>query len=374
MSMSSPSPVERDIWIDWGKALASQLIVWHHLLIYGPMGRNATPAAQGLWDWLADEARMAVQIFLVMGGYLAARALLQPWGQAPKPLRTSAWHSWGRAVRLRYQRLMGLGALAVGVAVLAAAWTRDILPDPDTPEAPSGWQLLANVGLLHDLLGWDSVNAGLWYVAIDWQLFACLAALACWQRSGGRPWHRSVAAWGVIAGGVAALFWANLQPGWDVVAPYFWGSYALGVVAFWLRHAPPAVRQTGVILLVATLMLALMWAWRERLVWAGVTAGVLIFQPGARWLARSAWQPLMRWLADISYPVFLFHYSVCMVCGAWIGRMWPGDVTIHTLGLLGTWGLCLLVGWAVTEGEGRWHRARQARMARTAQTCASLAQ
>jgi peptidoglycan/LPS O-acetylase OafA/YrhL len=82
----------------------------------------------------------------------------------------------------------------------------------------------------------------------------------------------------------------------------------------------------------------------------------------------------MRWLADISYPVFLFHYSVCMVCGAWVGRMWPGDVAAHTLGLFGTWGLCLLVGWAVTEGEGRWRRARQARMARPAQTCASLAQ
>ena len=58
--------------IDLGRVLASQLIVWHHLTIYSPLQAQLDPLAPSLWSWLADPARMAVQIFLVMGGYLAA--------------------------------------------------------------------------------------------------------------------------------------------------------------------------------------------------------------------------------------------------------------------------------------------------------------
>ena len=342
MTLSFPLHSDRDAWIDWGKAIASQLIVWHHLVIYGPMSRDAFTGVSWLWDWLASEARLAVQMFLVMGGYLSAKVLPVPWGPASAPLRRSAWRVWGQWVVKRYQRLMGLGLLAVLTAVLAAAWARDILPDPDTPAAPSWGQLAANMLLLHDVLALDAVSAGLWYVAIDWQLFACLAALACWQRSGA-AW-RTAGAMGVVGAGLFALFWANLQPGWDVVAPYFFGSYALGIVAFWLRHAQPETRRTGGLLLACVVVVALMWAWRDRLLLAGMTAGVLIFQPGASHLVRSKWHPVMQQLADLSYPVFLFHYSVCMVCGAWVGRLWPGDELANTLGLVATWLLCLGVG------------------------------
>ena len=51
--------------IDAFKALASQLIVLHHLAAYGPLSVAARQIAPGTVDWLYDYARMAVQVFLV---------------------------------------------------------------------------------------------------------------------------------------------------------------------------------------------------------------------------------------------------------------------------------------------------------------------
>ena len=60
--------------IDTLKAGASQLIVLHHLAAYGPISDALETSAPVLVDWLFDYGRMAVQVFLVIGGYLAARA------------------------------------------------------------------------------------------------------------------------------------------------------------------------------------------------------------------------------------------------------------------------------------------------------------
>ncbi|HNO43383.1 MAG TPA: hypothetical protein PKJ12_12355, partial [Ottowia sp.] len=62
-------------WIDWGKAIASQLIVWHHLAHYGPLAPRVAAVWPDLMGWLDGRALYAVQAFLVMGGYLAARSL-----------------------------------------------------------------------------------------------------------------------------------------------------------------------------------------------------------------------------------------------------------------------------------------------------------
>jgi len=46
--------------IDALKAIASQLIVIHHLAFYGPMSDYALPLAPKLIPWLYDYARIAV--------------------------------------------------------------------------------------------------------------------------------------------------------------------------------------------------------------------------------------------------------------------------------------------------------------------------
>lgn len=61
--------------IDAFKAVASQLIVLHHLAFYGPMSDWTYTVAPGLVGWLSQDGRLAAQVFLVISGYLAVRSL-----------------------------------------------------------------------------------------------------------------------------------------------------------------------------------------------------------------------------------------------------------------------------------------------------------
>ena len=71
------------------KAGAAQLIVLHHLAFYGPMSDQALPLMPALIEWLDKHGRLAVQVFLVIGGFLAAKSL-SPHGQVTSvnPLKT----------------------------------------------------------------------------------------------------------------------------------------------------------------------------------------------------------------------------------------------------------------------------------------------
>lgn len=110
-----PITSSRWFFIDALRALASQLIVLHHLASYGPMCGYAEPLAPGLIVWLQRDARIAVQVFFVVGGFLAAKSLA-PGGV----LTTTAPLSllWRRYLKLA---LPYLAAVALSIACAAAA-------------------------------------------------------------------------------------------------------------------------------------------------------------------------------------------------------------------------------------------------------------
>ncbi len=84
--------------IDALKGLACLLIVLHHLAFYGPMSDVVHRHIPWLTNWLYDYGRMAVQVFLVVGGFLAA-ASLAPQGVA-------RFKQSGRLIFQRYRRLL----------------------------------------------------------------------------------------------------------------------------------------------------------------------------------------------------------------------------------------------------------------------------
>ena len=67
--------LKRQTPIDALKIIASQLIVLHHFSAYGPLSEAMHEAMPRVAAWLHDYARMAVQVFLVLAGYLAVRVL-----------------------------------------------------------------------------------------------------------------------------------------------------------------------------------------------------------------------------------------------------------------------------------------------------------
>ncbi len=281
--------------VDAFKFVACQLIVLHHLAFYGPIG-DAIEAQSPLLSFsLIEYARMAVQVFLVFGGYLAARGMLR------EPPR---WAALPSLFWQRYMRLVLPLAAALFLAMAVNGLTRPWL-DADTVSAPMSWgQLAAHLALLHSLLGIESISAGVWYVSIDLQLFILLAFLFALGQ-GLRSWRYLC-----LLGLLGSLFFFNVNPDWDIWGSYFFASYGLGALLAigldkrWDRFLLP--------LLSLLVCLALVFDFRERLLVALAATWVLAY---AAPLSAYLGQTLQRLasLGHVSYSVFLIHFPVCLL-------------------------------------------------------------
>jgi peptidoglycan/LPS O-acetylase OafA/YrhL len=332
------------------KAVAAQLIVLHHLAFYGPMADHARPLAPDLFDWLASDARIAVQVFLVIGGFLAAKSLA-PSGlpRANKPLSTI----WRRYTKLAPPFVIAT-LLAAFASALASAWmTHDSISAP-----PSLSQLAAHVALLHSVLGYESLSAGAWYVAIDFQLYAG-ATLLLWLcgRLNGRqasPWLAPVVMTIAVS---ASLFYFNRDSDWDVWAPYFCGSYGLGMLAWWASDPTRRPRALALLLLMMALptLAALTLDFRSRIAVALSVACVLMLLGRAQSGTSSSF---MNRIGKISYSIFLVHFPVCLIVNAVFTRFFLAEPQVHVVGTL--------MAWVASVGAGaafyRWVEAPLGRL------------
>ena len=321
------------------KAVAAQLIVLHHLAFYGPMADHARPLMPDLIDWLAGDARIAVQVFLVIGGFLAAKSL-SPQGYPG--LSDPLGKIWRRYLKLAPPFMVAM-LLAVGASALASTWmTHDSISQP-----PSVGQLAAHALLLHDVLGYEALSAGAWYVAIDFQLYAVMGLLL-W--AGGRLAEARVRPWlmpGVmtLAVGVSLLYF-NLDSDWDVWAPYFIGSYGLGVLAWWAGDPVRRPHAVALLLLMVTLpaLLALTLDFRSRIALALAVACSLLLFGRLRSPAGSRAWGLAGSMGKISYAVFLVHFPICLAVNAAFARFVPADATLQAIGVALAWAASLAGG------------------------------
>jgi peptidoglycan/LPS O-acetylase OafA/YrhL len=334
------SPDQRLPGIDALKGIACAMIVWHHLAFYGPMSDVVHTLVPGLTGWLYDYGRMAVQVFLVVGGFLAASSLA--------PQGTATFTQPGRLVFRRYRRLVQPYLVALAVSVLAAALVSLWFVHPSVPAAPTPWQVLAHVLLLQDVLDQDALSAGVWYVAIDFQLFAISVLVFSTARLLQRRWPGTPARLGVglvLLLAVSSLLVFNRQAGLDMTGLYFFGSYALGMMAFWASNtASKVTRMQWLLAMVLLGGAALLLDFRGRIALA------LLLALGLVWLQKSAWlkpwrEP--RWLVQLgqrSYSVFLIHFPVCLLVNAVVNFFWPTQLMANALGLLAAFLLSLLAG------------------------------
>ena len=326
------------------KAGAAQLIVLHHLAFYGPMSDYVQPMWPALLDWLGDSARIAVQVFLVIGGFLAAKSLA-PDGLPGLPASATPL----QAIRRRYIKLAPPFIAATLIAALANALAAGAMMHDSISAPATAGQLAAHALLLHGVLGYESLSAGAWYVAIDFQLYA-LTALALWTAgrvAGGRAlaWLVPVM---VAVGGALSLLYFNLDAGWDNWAPYFFGSYGLGMLAWW---AGDARRKSGAVfalmlLLVVPAWLALAVEFRSRIELALAVACVLFLcGRSATVLHGRAWAAVNT-LGRISYAVFLIHFPVSLLVNTAFVSWAPLAPEWQALGMLTAWAASLVVGAA----------------------------
>ena len=334
----------RFTYVDLLKAFASQLIVLHHLAFYGPMADFARPLAPGVIDWFADVARIVVQIFLVVGGFLAAKALC-PAGK-PRAIRLGEiiWRRWTKLVPPYLAALL----FAMLASYLAARlMTHFSISSPPTPK-----QLLAHVLLLQDVLQYEALSAGIWYVAIDFQLYAGLALLAWWchRRNGGRGANGWLFPFAVGAIGIWSLMAFNRNPELDMWGVYFFGSYAFGCFAWWAgdpeRPRGSAIALTGMLVVGASW--ALHMEFRSRIAFAFATALFLIAARSE--IVRLPRLPAAVYLGKISYALLLTHFPVSLLVNAVFFRFLSHDAPVQGAGMLAAW----LTSIAAAAAFHRW--------------------
>lgn len=353
--------------IDALKGAACTLIVWHHLAAYGPMSDVVQLSAPGVIGWLYDRARLAVQVFLVVGGFLSAGALSRyqerSAHQSPRLFRQML-----QQILQRFSRLAPAYWVALAVSVAVSAVVRPWFDHPSVPEAPTWLQVAAHVLLLHDVLGHSALSAGIWYVAIDLQLYA-LAALVMlaggWtQRLGSSTaTARRVAmatTWVLVA---LSLLVFNRQAGLDITALYFFGAYGLGMLAFWAtQQTASQERLLWVGLLTLTSLVALWVDFRPRIALALMVALALVWlQRPAGAVPRAAFMQAalapVTWLGERSYAIFLIHFPVCLLFNAVLAQAFPTQLGANVLGMLAAFGMSVLAGtWLHRHVEVRVRR------------------
>ncbi len=315
--------------IDAIKAVAAQLIVLHHLAWYGPMSDISAelyPLLDHWQDWLAEYGRYAVAAFLAVGGFLAAQALPPgglPAGKSPLCL-----------IGQRYARLVGPYAIALLIVMVCAALARQWMTHESIGAVPTVGQFVAHLFLLHDLLDYEALSAGVWYVAIDFQLYALFVGLL-WLAGQSRCRPASadfLAPLLVTLVALASLFHFNRDTDWDSSALYFFGAYALGVGSGWAARATRPLRY--LLLLAAVGVGALLIEFRERILVALIVAlmlGVAQLRP------MHSGRNLLALFGQTSYALFLIHFPVCLVVNAAFQRFLPHTPGWSTLGVLLAW-------------------------------------
>lgn len=308
--------------VDALKAVAAQLIVWHHLVAYGPVSQGLDQAWPELSGWLYQDGRIAVQVFLVVGGFLAAQGL------------SGAARSPAAAVGRRYVRLVRPFILAVLLTVAVTGLVRPWFDDPMLSGPVDGLNLLAHALLLHGILGHESLGAGVWYVAIDFQLYALWVLLAWACRRMGGAWSAWWLRGMVMAGVAASLFVVNRDPGWDDWAPYFFGAYGLGLLAALLRER----RLQATLLILALGGLACAVEWRSRIAVATAVALLLLWAGDLRRLPGRWFDGWVRRQADGAYALFLSHFAVLVLGNALYAAAGLDGALAASLAAIGLWG------------------------------------
>lgn len=299
--------------IDALKVLAAQIIVLHHCVSYGPLASAASDQLPNISSILFDYGRYAVQLFLVMAGYLAAQS-------AEKAFAIEHANGFGMRLVLqlalrRYFRLVGPFVVALLITMVCAALARQWSVDEYIGQPETIAQVLAHLFLLQGVLGYESISAGVWYVAIDWQLFTALALVyAVFQRPVMRIGVLSILI-------VVSLLYFNRHPDYEDSFVYFIGSYGLGVFAYWassvnaikanLRWVSPKKVLLAIALIVFVAGLHSVWL-RNYL---ALAIAFLLLYAGNKpypypqsWLARA-----MQWASARAYCAFLIHFAFILL-------------------------------------------------------------
>ncbi len=293
----------RFLIIDAFKAIASQLIVLHHLAAYGPISDSVHQLSPTLITWLYDYARIAVQIFFVIGGYFTARTIFSSRNNITS-LTLNLFN--------KYLKLVVPFFFALILAITCAASSRGLADHEFIPDLPKLSQFLSHIFLLNGVLDFDSLLAGAWFIAIDFQLFLVMLCIAWLGGKTSDPRKAILVMITLIS--TASLFWFNRNPQYNDWALYFFGAYGMGATVYWSSQQGHSTAWLWLNVVLATL--ALLIDFRLRILIAVLVALILFSTNNMQIKLGFIQQKIIHYLGMISYSLFLVHFSVLMISNA----------------------------------------------------------
>ena len=315
--------ISRLPFIDAMKGIGCIAIVLHHLALYGPMSEVVEQAAPWLIEGLVIYARLAVQMFFVLAGFMIASQLAPvgyPLSRAPA---SSLWK--------RYKRLVTPFIFAIALATLITAIVRPWFPHDSLSDAPSITQLIAHALLVHSVLDIQALSAGVWFVAIDFQLFAATVLLTALMVRAPTKWRIAFPILIVLLAALS-LWVVNRYSEYDNYAPYFFGAYGLGIISYWSSR--PTRGLLGLLVITVLGLIALILEYRNPISVALATAVLVSIASQNGWLEKWPKPGALTWLGQRSYSIFLIHYGICIAFNAIWYRFFPTGVAINLMGML----------------------------------------
>jgi peptidoglycan/LPS O-acetylase OafA/YrhL len=319
---------QRHALIDNLKGAACLLIMLHHLAFYGPMSDVAIQVIPKTIDFLFEYGRMAVSVFLVIGGYLSGLKLCQ----ANLFTKTSVFD----LITQKYLRLVVPYLAAIALAIICSFIASYWMVHDSISNLPEPAQLVSHLFFLQNILGYESLSAGLWYVAIDFQLFTVSALLIFLiERLSPASWPirqtRLMSLLSISSLTISSLFIFNLNDDLDIFFIYFFASYGLGFLSAWFIQEKRVL--LFIFVLIDVLAIALYVDYRERILLAGITALILCLSHQYDWSHWHIWKNPLAKLGQMSYSIFLVHFPVSLlVSSLWI-NLYPQDPWLNVLGM-----------------------------------------
>jgi peptidoglycan/LPS O-acetylase OafA/YrhL len=293
--------------IDSLKVFAALLIILHHLSNYGQIAQDARAVLPGIMTWLFEYGRYAVQIFLVMAGYLAAQSLTR--------YANTQFSANGllKVILNRYLRLFAPYTAALILTMACAYIARFWVNDEFVGESETLAQFLAHLFFIQGILGLDSISAGAWYIAIDWQLYSVLAILLI-----SFPRYQAVI-WVISVLAVSSLLFFNRSGLYEAYFIYFIGAYGLGVLAYLAKcfDNQSVNRLAKIALLVIGIIIAIssfqeIWL-RNFLAWLMALALLLWGNKSYPSIEGGSILKVISWGSQRSYCAFLIHFALILL-------------------------------------------------------------
>jgi peptidoglycan/LPS O-acetylase OafA/YrhL len=288
--------------IDFLKTIAVQIIILHHLSNYGPIPLKVHEIFPNFIDFIGEYGRYAVQIFLVIGGYLSVKNLPQ----------TLEKQGVLKTIFNRYLRLIPTYAIAIIFTMVCATIARLVHYEEYIGEPETLLQILSHLLFLQNLLGYDSISVGVWYVAIDWQLYIFVSCLLFFFKS-----YQNILLMLTLFIAASLLYFSR-HAVFENYFFYFAGAYGLGIIAFLAEGAShPEIKTPARLLLLIFSILIISDTFFEISVKNIIEMIIaLILSWKGKNLYRSEtfrWTKLCIWFSQRAYCAFLIHFSLILL-------------------------------------------------------------